>query len=141
MKATLNTIRESEGHGTPTEYDTQYGGGKIENLDKHPNEVITKWGKSSSAAGAYQFLAGTWKSHAAKLGLKDFSPESQDKAAAYEISLVKGATEMVESGQYNSALRALSGKWTSLPGGKHQWKSNLDKNFLRNRAALLTKTN
>ncbi len=37
------------------------------------------------AAGAYQFQPGTWATYAKPLGIKDFSPESQDKvfAAAY----------------------------------------------------------
>lgn len=139
IDATLSTIRESEGHGTPTEYNSQYGGGTIDNYDKHPNEKITKWGKTSTAAGAYQFLSSTWESHSNKLGLTDFSPGSQDKAAMYEIGMVKGATDKIKSGQYTSALKALSGKWTSLPGGIHQWKSSLDNNFLKNRATILSK--
>src|SRR4051812_2380519 len=40
----------------------------------------------SHAAGAYQFQKGTWHQYAKKLGIKDFSPASQDAVfrAAYE---------------------------------------------------------
>ncbi|MBK8850910.1 MAG: glycoside hydrolase family protein [Saprospiraceae bacterium] len=139
IDATLATIRESEGHGTPTSYNSQYGGGTIDSYDNHPNEEITKWDKTSTAAGAYQFLYKTWKAHSSKLGLTDFSPASQDRAAMYEMGMVKGAMDKVKSGQYNLALKALSVKWTSLPGGIHQWKSNLGSNFLNNRALILSK--
>jgi RHS repeat-associated protein len=132
--ATLATIRESEGHGTPTGYNTQYGGKTFDSYADHPREAVTKWGKTSTAAGAYQFLAGTWDAHSSKLGLKDFSPANQDKAAIAEISMVKGAMDLVKKGDYETALPKLSGKWTSLPGGKHQWKGFSNSIFLKHRA-------
>jgi len=137
IKATLSTIRESEGHGTPTAYNSQFGGGTFDDYSKHPNKKIKKWKKTSTAAGAYQFLGYVWEEHAKKLGLSDFTPESQDKAAMYEIGLVKGASEAIKSGKYSTALRSLSVKWTSLPGGRHEWKSSVDNIFLKNRAKLL----
>jgi len=134
MNTTLATIRTSEGHGTPIPYNILFGGWKFESYDQHPNKIISKWGHNSSAAGAYQFLYGTWTSHAKRLGLKDFSPASQNAAAMYEISLVKGATEAIHAGNYQQALNSLSGKWTSLPGGKHEWSGFSYDIFLQQRA-------
>jgi lysozyme len=138
-RATLSTIRETEGHGTPLEYDAQYGNGTLENLDDHPRENVTKWGYTSSAAGAYQFLTKTWDAHATELGLTDFSPVSQDKAALREIGSVKGATGLISEGKYPDVLKKLSGKWTSLPGGVHKWKgSNASEIFIKYRASELS---
>lgn len=134
MNAMLGTIRESEGHGTPVGYNTLYGGGTFDSYDSHPNVSVTKWGHTSTAAGAYQFLFKTWKKHAEALGLSDFSPASQDKVAVKEIGLVKGATSMIYSGNYTGAISKLSGKWTSLPGGVHAWKGFSNDIFLKHRA-------
>ena len=140
IDATLLTIRETEGHGTPTEYNTMFGGSIIDSYDDHPRKRVTKWGHTSSAAGAYQFLEGTWDEHSEKLGLTDFSPKNQDRAAVGEINKVKGAMNNIKSGNYSKALRSLSGKWTSLPGGRHQWKNNVNHLFLKNRASIIKNT-
>ena len=86
-------------------------------------------GKTSSAAGRYQFLQGTWDEARNALGLPDFSPESQDAAAVWlaERDYAKRTNgrklwDDLDSAQGNpSKLNfiggALSGTWTSLPGG------------------------
>lgn len=68
------------------DYATMYGGGKFTDFSKHPNKrvLITSGpnkGKYSTAAGRYQFIKSTWDAAANALGLTDFSPESQDRAA------------------------------------------------------------
>lgn len=138
MNSTLATIREVEGYGTPLAYNAQFGNNSFNGFSDHPREDKSRWGYTSSAAGAYQFLESTWDRHAKKLGLKDFSPANQDKAAVAEIGLVKGATSLIHQGKYQAALNKLSGKWTSLPGGSQQWKSNVNSIFLKQRANELT---
>jgi RHS repeat-associated protein len=138
MNSTLATIREVEGYGTPLGYNSQYGNNTFSDYSDHPREEKTRWGHTSSAAGAYQFLASTWDRHAKSLGLTDFGPASQDKAAVAEIGLVKGATDLINQGKYEPALNKLSVKWTSLPGGSQQWKSNVNSIFLKHRANELT---
>ena len=53
-----------------------------------------------------------------KLGLKDFSPESQDKIA---LALVKqaGGIELIAAGKIEEAIKKLNRRWSSLPGGVH----------------------
>ena len=137
MLSTLLTIRTSEGHGTPVPYNSLYGGETFDSYDQHPNIEVSKWGKRSTAAGAYQFLSRTWDMHSKKLGLSDFSPFNQDRAAIAEIGLVRGATDLISKGDYVGALNKLSGKWTSLPGGVHEWKGFTYNIFLQSRATIL----
>lgn len=51
------------------------------------------------------------------MGLKDFSPRSQDIAALGRIAY-RGALPAVLAGDVDTAVRKLRAEWTSLPGGK-----------------------
>ncbi len=77
--------------------------------------AITKWGITSTAAGAYQILFGTWQELQSKLKLPDFSPASQDRAA---IELIKRrkALEDVLAGRFAQAILKCRKEWASLPG-------------------------
>lgn len=116
-------------------YNTLYGGGTFgEDYSQHPNRRIPimsgpNKGDYSTAAGRYQFLNSTWADEQKRLGLKDFSPESQD-AAAWDLAqrTYKDATggDLMEAlnsgdpGRINAAAKILSSQWTSLPGGIEQ---------------------
>ncbi len=82
IKAMLDLIAWAEG----ADYDVSYTGQKFTSFTDHPRALYTANGISSDAAGRYQFLSPTWDKLKAKLKLKDFSPQSQDKAA---IELMK----------------------------------------------------
>ena len=99
-------------------YKTMYGGGTLANLNDHPRTPVTKWKKTSSAAGAYQITVATYDEFKIKLGLKDFSAESQDKIA---LAIIKqaGALELINQGKIEEAIRKLNRRWSSLPGGVH----------------------
>lgn len=126
----LDTIAGTEA----PDYNTLYGGRKIADLSKHPGIDVPimsgpNVGKTSSAFGKYQFLEPTWNEQAKKLGLKDMSPNSQDAAAwnlaseTYQNKTGRNLEQDWASGDpamRQSALRALSGVWTSLPGGIEQ---------------------
>lgn len=76
----------------------------------------------SSAAGRYQLIENTWKSLKQTLGLKDFSPGSQD-AAATELLRQSGALPHIDAGRIENAIRAAQHIWASLPGagyGQHE---------------------
>lgn len=70
----------------------------------------------SRAAGAYQFKAATWQKIAGIMGLKDFAPLNQDRAAVGYLAYL-GALECVKAGNTAAAYRACNKGWTSLPGG------------------------
>ena len=134
-RALLDTIAGTESPG----YNTMYGGNKFDSYSSHPNIAVPitsgpHTGETSSAAGRYQFIKGTWDEQAKKLGLTDFSPASQDKAA---LNLAKEEFNRKNPGRNfdadlksndpqvkGNAISSLRGRWTSLPGGIEQGKGN-----------------
>ena len=72
-------------------------------------------GLKSTAAGRYQIIVGTWREAKRALGLPDFSPESQDKAAVYLIRR-RGALDDVMAGNLQAAVDKCAAEWASLPG-------------------------
>jgi hypothetical protein len=82
QRALLMTISGPESAG---DYSVIYGGDKhITDFSKHPGIAVPiangpNKGKTSSAAGRYQFLGSTWNNIASAYHLPDFSPENQDK--------------------------------------------------------------
>lgn len=129
----LDTIAGTESAGR---YNVRYGGGTdktFQDFKDHPRiaEPITSGpdvGKTSSAAGRYQFIGSTWDQQAKKLGLKDFSPENQDVAAwdlaqtEYKAKTGKDLLTTLKSGDTADVLPSLSGQWSSLPGGRQPAK-------------------
>ena len=111
-------------------YATAFGGGRINDLSKHPrtSSGFTQTdGKknTTTAAGRYQFLSGTWDEQAKKLGLSDFGAKSQD-LAALSLAADSGALKSILSGDFKTAIDKTGGKWASLtssphPQGKKSW--------------------
>ncbi len=96
-------------------YYTKFGGGRIDDLSRHPNQIWDRTGDGpTSATGRYQFLTNTWNEQAKLLGLNDFGEKSQDLAA---VSLImrRGAVNDILKGDIDSANRKLSKEWASLP--------------------------
>src|SRR5690606_26721890 len=112
-------------------YNTIFGNERSDDLKAHPNvkkEFTQTDGKknSTTAAGRYQFLKGTWDSVSKKYGLTDFSPKNQDLAAVALI-LGRGALGDVIKGDFTKAVGKLGGEWASLPSSnyaqpKKSWK-------------------
>lgn len=81
--------------------------------------------KASTAAGAYQITLDTWKDAAKALWSnpateKDlFSPLVQDRMAVALLESTNKALSLVRTGKTEDAVSALSGRWSSLPGGVH----------------------
>lgn len=135
QRALLNTIAGPESAGS---YNVMYSPGArryFSDYSDHPRSpaVIARGpnaGRTSDAAGKYQFLSSTWRAYKDKLGLTDFSPPSQDRAAwALAVDDYKrrsGGRDLLQDLQSGDPRviagigRNLSGTWTSLPGGIEQ---------------------
>jgi muramidase (phage lysozyme) len=114
-RALLDTIRYAEGTWRPDGYQVMFGGGKTPSLERHPNRVIRTSGYSSAAAGAYQFLPGTWDEVQQELGLKDFGPRSQDLAALKLVER-RGARGLINTEGFTPDVAAkLAPEWASFP--------------------------
>ena len=102
-------------------YRTLFGGGQVEDTSRHPDRVIrSPGGYASAAAGAYQFLPGTYQEAAQALGLKGFDPGSQDLAMLYKVRErlmpVGGLAALTKEGTLSPRLQAyLAPEWASLP--------------------------
>ena len=133
-RALLDTIAGSEsGYPGRDPYKVIYGGRVAETLADHPRQYVQivagpNTGQKTSAAGRYQYLERSWDEASKALGLKDFSPASQDKAAFWEAQrtyrantgrdLVTDIREANEDPQKLALIgRGISSCWTSLPGG------------------------
>lgn len=134
VQAFLDMLRVAEGTAGGNGYRTMFGGALFGwgDFADHPRRAVQftdKLGRTAytSAAGAYQFMAvspvpgggftrvDTWDRIAAKLGLPDFSPDSQDRAAV-ELIRESGALDAVRAGEFDRAVHQVRRTWASLPG-------------------------
>jgi muramidase (phage lysozyme) len=129
LKAFLLMIQYSEGTAGPNAYRTLYGGGLFSDFSWHPNTRVSKWGLTSTAAGAYQILFKTWTEIQQKLKLPDFSPANQDRVAI-ELIRRRGALEDVIAGRFAQAIIKCQKEWASLPGAGYGQKENSTNNLL-----------
>lgn len=108
QRGILNAIASPESGGDYTARYSKAGGATFDDFAGHPRiyeevprdlnhytsqELLELAAgnmrpKKSSAAGRYQFTASTWDMAAEALGLTDFSPESQDRAALWNAARV-----------------------------------------------------
>ncbi|WP_368755498.1 glycoside hydrolase family protein [Klebsiella oxytoca] len=121
-KAFLDMLAWSEGTdkaGQPTKnrgYDVIVGGSLFSNYADHPRKLVMLNAKlKSTAAGRYQLLARWWDAYRKQLGLKDFSPASQDAVALQQIK-ERGALPLIDRGDIRQAIDRCSNIWASLPG-------------------------
>lgn len=112
VQAMLKVISTAEG----ATYNTRVGGAKFDDLSKKPGKAvyIPSIKQYSSAEGRFQFLNKTWEGVSKDLGLKDFSPESQD-IAAVELIKRRGALNDILNDNFDIAINKLSPEWASLP--------------------------
>ena len=82
----------------------------------HPRKLVTLNPKlKSTGAGRYRLLSRWWDAYRKQLGLKDFSPKSQDAVALQQIK-ERGALPMIDRGDIRQAIDRCSNIWASLPG-------------------------
>ena len=133
-RALLDTIAGSESnYAGRNPYTVIFGGVTATSLADHPRQDVPirrgrNTGRTTSAAGRYQYLQDSWDEAREALGLPDFSAESQDKAAFWEAQRTyktKTGRDLVDDikkangdpKELNKIGRALSNWWTNLPGG------------------------
>lgn len=136
VAAFLRMIREAEGTEHAGGYAALFGSTPgawrvFEGFADHPR-IAQQFGPRrlwTSAAGAYQFMAvsplpdgtgrttrvDTWDRLRRKLGLTDFGPASQDRAAI-ELIDEAGALVDVQAGRFEAAVSKVRKTWASLPG-------------------------
>lgn len=123
--------------GESPDYATVYGGQRFTDFTDHPRIAVPitsgpNAGKTSSAAGRYQFLGSTWDNEKTLGSLPDFSAKSQDvgawNLAARTYTSKTGGRDLLEDLKTNSFApdapqrfqrmgTQLGGVWTSLPSG------------------------
>ncbi len=119
-RAFLDTLAFAE--GTDTKYNYIFTFATFKSYSDHPRQVLCAGRLCSDAAGRYQFLSDTWDPLADDLGLKDFTPPSQDKAVMELIRRAGAYKAVADSSNFESFKRALSklnGIWASLPGSPY----------------------
>lgn len=121
-EGTDNGRQRTNDHG----YDVLVGGGLFTGYADHPRKLVAlpSLGIKSTAAGRYQLLSRYYDAYKKSLGLKDFSPLSQDLIAIQQIRERK-ALQLIHAGQLEQAVRQVRNIWASLPGagyGQHEHK-------------------
>lgn len=123
LAAFLATIRQFE---SGNRYNVITGGQTFSDYSQHPQikvwfynprkpgpaGVVNDW---SDAAGAYQMISTTFAQAQRALGLPDFSPDSQDAAAAWILQNL-GVPALLNNGNIADAFVRASGTWAALPG-------------------------
>lgn len=92
-------------------------------LKDKQGHVISK----STAAGRYQLLARFYDAYKAQLGLRDFSPSSQDAIALQQIKECRALPD-IELGNLVAAVQKCAHIWASLPdAGYGQHENSINK--------------
>ena len=112
-EGTDNGRQKTRNHG----YDVIVGGELFTDYSDHPRKLVTLNPKlKSTGAGRYQLLSRWQDAYRKQLGLKDFSPKSQDAVALQQIK-ERGALPMIDRGDIRQAIDRCSNIWASkLPG-------------------------
>lgn len=126
VRAFLDTIAAAEGTatiGTMDGYDVLFGGKAFADFDAHPN-VSTQFAnnKTTTSAGRYQINKPTYDDFAAKLGITDFSPQSQDDIAI-AIMIQANALDDIVNNNLQGAMNKLGTRWAALPTSKYDQPS------------------
>ncbi|OGR44581.1 MAG: hypothetical protein A2X35_00155 [Elusimicrobia bacterium GWA2_61_42] len=120
VRAFMDTLAFAE--GTKARYNYIFTFVTFNSYADHPRKAICAGKLCSTAAGRYQFLSKTWDGLAPGLGLTEFTPPSQEKAALEIIRRAGAYNRVLKSNVYEnftSALAKLNTTWASLPGSPY----------------------
>lgn len=130
VKAFLDTISEAKGG----DYDLRYGGIKGKKNDKwHIADFSLPpqpgYDGKTTASGRYQINLQNWTENGKKkMGLNDFSPNSQDLIAVEGLRQ-KNALDSVIEGNMETAISKAAQTWNALPLGKGKAKRVTDQPY------------
>ncbi len=121
-EGTDNGKQPTKDHG----YDVIVGGQLFNGYRDHPRVPVylPKLKIESTAAGRYQLLRRYYEAYKKTLGLKDFTPLSQDLIALQQIR-ERRALPLIQAGKIPEAIKAVGNIWASLPCagyGQHEHK-------------------
>ena len=111
-EGTDNGRQKTRNHG----YDVIVGGELFTGLLRSPSQ--TCHAKPKTQINRRRTLPASFPlvdAHRKQLGLKDFSPKSQDAVALQQIK-ERGALPMIDRGDIRQAIDRCSNIWASLPG-------------------------
>ena len=114
--------RRNRNHG----YDVIVGGELFTDYSDHPRKLVTlnpklKINRRRTLPASFPL----WDAYRKQLGLKDFSPKSQDAVALQQIK-ERGALPMIDRGDIRQAIDRCN-IWASLPGaGYGQFEHKAD---------------
>ena len=114
IKAFLRVIRQYESAQTDAAFQVMNGGRQFTAPPwRHPEKVFA--GGKSTAAGAFQIVAPTWRMVREEMGLSDFSPLNQARAAVGLLAY-RGLLKAVQEGKIHAVLRGRQAglEWESL---------------------------
>ena len=121
-EGTDNGRQKTRNHG----YDVIVGGELFTDYSDHPQTCHAKPKTQINRRRRYQLLSCWWDAYRKQLGLKDFSPKSQDAVALQQIK-ERGALPMIDRGDIRQAIDRCSNIWASLPGaGYGQFEHKAD---------------
>ena len=116
-KAFLALIRYAEANKEedPSRYNIKNDRTHFSDMSHHPGPKH-KGQHSTSAAGAYQIMYGTYLGLIREGCPANFTNDTQDEMAL-RLIYDAGALPLIWAGQLSGAISLLIGQWTSLPGG------------------------
>jgi muramidase (phage lysozyme) len=130
----------NKAEGSPKS-NTIVGGGQFDDYSKHPGVVgVTTKEGPSTAAGKWQITERTYNDIAPKIGVTDFSEDSQ-KAIAIKLIENNNALEDVKKGDWNKANAKLGKVWASLPSSPYSQSKRSPEWVEENLKAILTADN
>ena len=120
-EGTDNGRQKTRNHG----YDVIVGGELFTDYSDHPQACALNPNSNQQAPDAAASFRW-WDAYRKQLGLKDFSPKSQDAVALQQIK-GRGALPMIDRGDIRQAIDRCSNIWASLPGaGYGQFEHKAD---------------
>ena len=122
VEGTDERRQKTRNHG----YDVIVGGELFTDYSDHPRKLYAKPKLKINRRRTLSFFSRWWDAYRKQLGLKDFSPKSQDAVALQQIK-ERGALPMIDRGDIRQAIDRCSNIWASLPGaGYGQFATRAD---------------